>query len=191
MLLCGTFFGETLLYNAWRQVLGQTGVGALALRLNHILVEHIRTLLPSLRAHLEEAAVRLTCINRGSACCCCVHHHMAGLLAWGALHLMQLTPARLASCLGAAQQGAEGVWRHAARLDFSRQVTANFANTSNVLVVSSCRVLQRHTPLRLGLLRITGERCCCSCWTVMPPAMQKCSMGDPRYKVVRMHCISE
>ena len=40
------------------QVLGQTGIGALALRLNHILVEHIRALLPSLRAHLEEALER-------------------------------------------------------------------------------------------------------------------------------------
>jgi len=39
-------------------VKGQTGIGALALRLNHILVEHIRALLPSLRAHLEEAAER-------------------------------------------------------------------------------------------------------------------------------------
>jgi Dynamin central region len=40
------------------QVQGQTGIGALALRLNHILVEHIRALLPSLRAHLEEALER-------------------------------------------------------------------------------------------------------------------------------------
>ena len=40
------------------QVVGQTGIGALALRLNHILVEHIRALLPSLRAHLEEALER-------------------------------------------------------------------------------------------------------------------------------------
>ena len=38
------------------QVRKQTGVGALALRLNHILVEHIRALLPSLRGHLEAAA---------------------------------------------------------------------------------------------------------------------------------------
>lgn len=39
-------------------MVGQTGIGALALRLNHILVEHIRALLPSLRAHLEEALER-------------------------------------------------------------------------------------------------------------------------------------
>lgn len=38
------------------QVRKQTGVGALALRLNHILVEHIRALLPSLKGHLEAAA---------------------------------------------------------------------------------------------------------------------------------------
>jgi Dynamin central region len=43
---------------ALAQVVGQTGIGALALRLNHILVEHIRALLPSLRAHLEEALER-------------------------------------------------------------------------------------------------------------------------------------
>lgn len=40
------------------QVQGQTGIGALALRLNHILVEHIRALLPSLCAHLEDAMER-------------------------------------------------------------------------------------------------------------------------------------
>lgn len=42
----------------YADVQGQTGIGALALRLNHILVEHIRALLPSLRAHLEEAVDR-------------------------------------------------------------------------------------------------------------------------------------
>lgn len=44
-------------YPAYLQVRQQTGVAALALRLNHILVEHIRALLPSLRSHVEAASV--------------------------------------------------------------------------------------------------------------------------------------